>query len=65
MSARRFCYSQIISAKNSDEIKQNAGWNQFATLNDDALGRTLDTLYTYGATELYRLIAAGAPSVSV
>ena len=29
-------------------------------LNDDALGRTLDTLYTYGVTELYSLIAAGA-----
>src|SRR5687768_5670731 len=29
-------------------------------LNDDALGRTLDTLSTYGVTELYRLIAAGA-----
>ncbi|HEY7712034.1 MAG TPA: IS1634 family transposase [Candidatus Entotheonella sp.] len=29
-------------------------------LNDDALGRTLDTLYAYGVTELYSLIAAGA-----
>jgi transposase len=29
-------------------------------LNDDALGRTLDTLYTYGVTELYSLIAATA-----
>jgi transposase len=29
-------------------------------LNDDALGRSLDTLYTYGVTELYSLIAAGA-----
>jgi transposase len=29
-------------------------------LNDDALGRTLDTLYTYGVTDLYSLIAAGA-----
>jgi transposase len=31
-----------------------------AQLNDDALGRTLDTLYTYGVTELYSLIAATA-----
>ena len=29
-------------------------------LNDDALGRTLDTLYTYGVTDLYSLVAAGA-----
>src|SRR5262249_12209518 len=29
-------------------------------LNDDALGRALDTLYTYGVTELYSLIAATA-----
>jgi transposase len=29
-------------------------------LNDDALGRVLDTLYTYGVTELYSLIAATA-----
>jgi transposase len=29
-------------------------------LNDDALGRTLDTLYDYGVTELYSLIAATA-----
>lgn len=29
-------------------------------LNDDALGRTLDTLYTYGVTELYSLMAASA-----
>ena len=29
-------------------------------LNDDALGRALDTLYTYGVTELYSLIAARA-----
>lgn len=29
-------------------------------LNDDALGRTLDTLYTHGVSELYSLIAAGA-----
>ncbi len=29
-------------------------------LNDDALGRALDTLYTYGVTDLYSLIAAGA-----
>jgi len=29
-------------------------------LNDDALGRTLDPLYTYGVTDLYSLIAAGA-----
>ena len=28
--------------------------------NDDALGRALDTLYTYGVTELYSLIAATA-----
>jgi transposase len=28
-------------------------------LNDDALGRILDTLYSYGVTELYSLIAAG------
>jgi transposase len=31
-----------------------------AHLNDDALGRALDTLYTYGVTELYSLIAATA-----
>jgi transposase len=31
-----------------------------AQLNDDALGRALDTLYDYGVTELYRLIAATA-----
>ena len=31
-------------------------------LNDDALGRALDTLYTYGVTELYSLIAATAAS---
>jgi transposase len=31
-----------------------------AQLNDDALGRALDTLYTYGVTELYSLIAATA-----
>jgi transposase len=29
-------------------------------LNDDALGRALDTLYAYGVTELYSLIAATA-----
>jgi transposase len=29
-------------------------------LNDDALGRALDTLYEYGVTELYSLIAATA-----
>ena len=29
-------------------------------LNDDALGRALDTLYAYGVTELYRLLAATA-----
>ena len=29
-------------------------------LNDDALGRALDTLYTHGMTELYSLIAAHA-----
>jgi transposase len=29
-------------------------------LNDDALGRTLDTIYTYGVTELYSLIAVTA-----
>jgi transposase len=31
-----------------------------AQLNDDALGRALDTLYTFGVTELYSLIAATA-----
>jgi transposase len=31
-----------------------------AQLNDDALGRTLDTLYDYGVTELYSLMAATA-----
>jgi transposase len=31
-----------------------------AQLNDDALGRALDTLYNYGVTELYSLIAATA-----
>jgi transposase len=31
-----------------------------AQLNDDALGRALETLYTYGVTELYRLMAATA-----
>ena len=29
-------------------------------LNDDTLGRTLDTLYAYGVTELYSLLAATA-----
>ena len=29
-------------------------------LNDDALGRALETLYAYGVTELYSLIAATA-----
>ena len=29
-------------------------------LNDDALGRALDTLYGYGVTELYSLMAATA-----
>jgi transposase len=29
-------------------------------LNDDALGRALDTLYVYGVTELYSLIAVSA-----
>jgi transposase len=29
-------------------------------LNDDALGRPLETLYAYGVTELYRLIAVSA-----
>jgi transposase len=29
-------------------------------LNDDALGRALDTLYAYGVTELYTLLAARA-----
>jgi transposase len=29
-------------------------------LNDDALGRALETLYTYGVTELYSLMAATA-----
>ena len=31
-----------------------------AHLNDDALGRAVDTLYAYGVTELYRLMAATA-----
>ena len=31
-----------------------------AQLNDDALGRALDTLYDYGVTALYSLIAATA-----
>src|SRR5215813_14906859 len=31
-----------------------------AQLNDDALGRALDTLYAAGVTELYSLIAATA-----
>jgi transposase len=31
-----------------------------AQLNDDALGRALETLYAYGVTELYSLIAATA-----
>jgi transposase len=31
-----------------------------AQLNDDALGRALDTLYDYGVTELYSLLAATA-----
>jgi transposase len=33
---------------------------QASHLNDDTLGRTLDTLYAYGVTELYRLLAATA-----
>jgi transposase len=31
-----------------------------APLNDDALGRALETLYAYGVTELYSLMAATA-----
>jgi transposase len=31
-----------------------------AQLNDDALGRALDTLYKYGVTELYSLLAVRA-----
>jgi transposase len=31
-----------------------------ARLNDDALGRALETLYTYGGTDLYSLLAATA-----
>jgi hypothetical protein len=31
-----------------------------APLTDDALGRALDTLYAYGVTALYRLMAATA-----
>src|SRR5437867_5468699 len=33
---------------------------QASHLNDDALGRALDTLYAFGVTELYSLIAATA-----
>ena len=33
---------------------------QASHLNDDTLGRALDTLYAYGVTELYSLIAATA-----
>jgi transposase len=33
---------------------------QASHLNDDTLGRTLDTLYAFGVTELYSLIAATA-----
>src|SRR5256712_9212402 len=33
---------------------------QASHLNDDTLGRALDTLYDYGVTELYSLIAATA-----
>jgi transposase len=33
---------------------------QACHLNDDTRGRTLDTLYTYGVTELYSLMAATA-----
>jgi transposase len=33
---------------------------QASHLNDDTLGRTLDTLYDYGVTELYSLIAVSA-----
>ena len=33
---------------------------QASHLNDDALGRALDTLYAFGVTELYCLIAATA-----
>ena len=35
---------------------------QASHLNDDTLGRTLDTLYEFGVTELYCLIAATAAS---
>jgi transposase len=33
---------------------------QASHLNDDTLGRARDTLYTFGVTELYSLIAATA-----
>jgi transposase len=33
---------------------------QASHLNDDTLGRTLDTLYAYGVTELYSLVAVSA-----
>ena len=35
-------------------------WIEAKHLNDDALGRALDTLYDYGVTALYSLIAATA-----
>ena len=35
-------------------------WHPSQHLNDDTLGRALDTLYAYGVTELYSLIAATA-----
>jgi transposase len=37
-----------------------APWIAPEHLNDDALGRALDTLYAYGVTELYSLIATTA-----
>ena len=49
----RFCQNTPTSRRISPRVAP-------AQLNDDALGRALDTLSNYGVTELYSLIAATA-----
>src|SRR5947209_14119570 len=49
----RFCQNTPTSRRIAPRVAP-------AQLNDDALGRALDTLYPSGVTELYRLIAATA-----
>ena len=46
--------------QNKPTVRLFASCIEAKHLNDDALGRALDTLYAYGVTELYSLIAATA-----